>query len=88
MPIAEGTKEQCSMDFMRNQLAGARALWLLTVTDHFTREPPAIEVDHGLPGARVVRLLGQLAVHREPTRSIRLENGLEFTGRASDEWAH
>ena len=88
MPVPRRADEQWSMDFMRDQLAGGRVFRLLTVVDHYTRESVAIEVDLSLPGARVVRVLERLAERRGLPRSIQLDNGPEFTGRALDEWAH
>ena len=56
--------------------------------DHYTRESPAIEVDLSLPGDRVAQVLDRLVLRRGRPRSIRVDNGPEFTGRALDEWAH
>jgi len=88
MPTPGRANEQWSMDFMRDQLAGGRVFRVLTVVDHYTRESPAIEVDLSLPGARVAQVLDRLAGRRGLPRSIRVDNGPEFTGRALDEWAH
>ncbi len=88
MPTPRRADEQWSMDFMRDQLAGGRVFRLLTVVDHFTRESPVIEVDLSLPGARVAQVLDRVARRRGLPRSIRVDNGPEFTGRALDEWAH
>ena len=88
MPTPRRANEQWSMDFMRDQLAGGRVFRLLTVVDHYTRESPAIEVDLSLPGARVAQVLDRVGGRRGLPRSIRVDNGPEFTGRALDEWAH
>lgn len=88
LPTPECANEQWSMDFMRDQLAGGRVFRVLTIIDHYTRESPAIAVDLSLPGARVARVLDRLAGRRGLPRSIRVDNGPEFTGRALDEWAH
>mgnify|MGYP001826272801 CR=1 FL=1 len=88
MPTPRRANEHWSMDFMRDQLAGGRVFRLLTVVDHYTRESPAIEVDRSLPGARVAQVLDRLAGRCGLPRSIRVDNGPEFTGRALDEWAH
>lgn len=88
LPMPRRADDQWSMDFMRDQLAGGRVFRLLTIIDHYTRESPVIEVDLSLPGARVVRVLERLAGRRGLPRSIRMDNGPEFTGQALDEWAH
>ncbi len=45
------------MDSVSDALADGRRFRALTVIDDFTRECPAIEVDHALSGERVVRVL-------------------------------
>ena len=54
------------MDFVRDALGDGRKFRALTIVDDYTRECPAIEVDHSLPGDRVVRVLDRLA--REGSR--------------------
>ncbi len=49
-------------------------------------ENPAIEVNTSLPGARVVRVLDWLRETRGLPEEIMMDNGLEFIGRALDEW--
>lgn len=80
--------ERWSMDFMRDTLAVGRPFRTFNVVDDLTRENHAIEVDHSLPGARIVRVLNQIAaVHGYPA-AIVCDNGPEFTGRALDQWAY
>lgn len=89
-PMAAGSKpnERWSMDFTWDQLADGRSFRTLNIVDDFTRESLAIEVDVSLPGQRVARVLDRLAeVHGLP-KSITVDNGPEFTGRAMDAWAY
>jgi putative transposase len=76
------------MDFMRDTLASGRAFRTFNVVDDLTRESRAIEIDHSLPGRRVVRTLDAIAaVHGYPEEIV-CDNGPEFTGRALDQWAY
>ena len=49
--------ERWSMDVVLDALADGWKVRALTIVDEFPRECPAIEVDHSLIGARVVRVL-------------------------------
>jgi putative transposase len=80
--------ERWSIDFVRDTLADGRPFRGFTVVDDFTRECPAIEVDHSLPGERVAGTLGRLARERGLPRAIVCDNGPEFQGLALDFWAH
>ncbi|MGH7635856.1 MAG: IS3 family transposase, partial [Gemmatimonadaceae bacterium] len=53
MPPPAGPNERWSMDFVRDTLGSSgRAFRALTLVDDFTRECPAIAVDHSLPAVR------------------------------------
>jgi putative transposase len=67
--------ERYSMDFMRDTLANGRVFHTLNIVDDYTRECVAIEVDTSLPGARVVRALGQLAAAGRRPLHIVVGNG-------------
>jgi putative transposase len=89
-PIAAPTRlnQRWSMDFMRDTLAAGRPFRTFNVVDDLSRENRTIEVDHSLPGARVVRALdAAAAVHGYPEEIV-CDNGPEFTGRALDQWAY
>jgi putative transposase len=58
------SNQRWGMDFVSDSLADGRSFRALAIVDHFTRECPVIEVDLSLPGARVVRVLEQLAEER------------------------
>jgi putative transposase len=66
------------MDFVSDSLADGRTFRALAIVDHYTRECPVIEVDLSLPGARVVRVLEQLAEERGLPAAIRVDHGPEF----------
>ncbi|WP_375371942.1 IS3 family transposase [Bordetella holmesii] len=77
-----------SMDFVADGLAYGRRFRCLTIVDDYTRECLAIEVDTSLPGLRVAMVLQRLAEMRGLPRSITVDNGPEFAGRALDAWAY
>lgn len=79
--------ERYSMDLMRDTLADGRVFRTLNIVDDYTRECLAIEVDTSLPGARVVRVLEQLAATGRQPMHIVVDNGPEFTSKALDQWA-
>lgn len=53
-----------------------------------SRECPAIEVAHWLPGWRVIHVLERVAAERGLPKSIVCDNGPEFAGKAMDRWAY
>jgi len=87
-PLPRRACERWSMDFVHDTLADGRVFRCLTLVDDCTRECPAIVVDVGLSGARVVRVLERLATTTGVPAAIVVDNGPEFTGRALDQWAH
>ena len=60
----------------------------MTLLDDFTRECLAIEVGTSLPGARVVKVVDQVSNFRGAPRTIVVDNGPEFAGKALDGWAY
>jgi putative transposase len=85
---AQRPNQRWSMDFTRDTLANGRPFRTLNIVDDCTRECPAIEVDHSLPGLRVVRVLEGLAAPRGLPETIVMDNGPEFAGRVLDRWAY
>ena len=80
--------ERWSMDFMRDMLARPRAFRTFNVNDDATRESLVIEVDHSLPGLRIVRVLDALIARRGRPQVIVCDNGPEFLSQAVDTWAY
>jgi len=78
--------QRWGMDFVSDSLADGRSFRALTVVDHYTRECPVIEIDLSLPGARVLRVLEQLAEERGLPDAIRVDHGPEFVCDAVRQW--
>lgn len=90
MPRLVATKPNraWSMDFMSDTFADGRCFRLLNIIDDCTRESLVMLVSVSIPGRRVVRELERLAATRGLPRSITVDNGPEFAGRALDAWAY
>lgn len=80
--------ESWPMDFVSDGLLDGRRLRCLNMVDDFTKQCLAIEVDTSLLGRRVAAVLEWLAESRGLPRSVTIENGPEFAGKALDEWAY
>lgn len=76
-----------SLDFMSDSLTDGRSYRVLNVIDDFNREGLAVEVDHSLPSAGVVRVLDQVAEERGYPRKLRSDNGPEFIAQVLEAWA-
>ena len=74
------------MDFVSDAIARpgtiSRRIKCLTVTDDFKRECVDITADFGIGGHYVTRLLDQAAMFRGYPKTVRTDNGPEFTCRA------
>jgi putative transposase len=68
-------------------LFSTRPYRTLNLVDDFSRECVAIEVARSIPGERVTRVLDRLATERGLPRTIVVDNGPEFAGRALDQRA-
>jgi putative transposase len=78
--------QRWGMDFVSDSLADGRSFRALAIVDHYTRECPVIEVDLSLPGARVIRVLEQVAEDRGLPDAIRVDHGPEFVCDAVRRW--
>jgi putative transposase len=78
--------QEWSLDFVTDALATGRGLRMLTVVDSFTRECPAIEVNTGLSGRHVTRVLERVIEQRGKPQALKSDNGPEFTSRHFIGW--
>ncbi len=85
---ATGPNHCWSADFVSDKLSDGRSIRILTVIDQFTRECVWLEADRSMNGLKVVAgLTRAIAERRAAPRSITLDNGSEFAGRAMEAWA-
>lgn len=77
-----------SMDWMYDELFDGRRLWVLTLVDNFSRVCPALWVGHQAKTSDVVSMLNQAVAAFGKPRSIRVDNGSQFTSREFDLWAY
>ena len=87
LAVPHAINQMWSMDFMHDQLRDGRTIRLFNVIDEFNREGLAIEVDHSLPAARVIRALDRVLAWRGTPTAIRCDNGPEYIGHTLHHWA-
>jgi len=88
VPRPEHPNHIWSMDFMKDALSDGRKLKVLPIVDEYTKKSFRIEVDTSITGAKVVRILNEIAPAEGLPEIIIIDNGPEFIGRALDEWAY
>ena len=76
------------MNFMSDALFDGRPFRLLTIVDCCSREGLATVPRANFRAFDVVQELDRLAADRGKPKSIRVDNGPEFAGRALDAWAY
>ena len=74
------------MNFVTNRLQTGQAFRVLTIIDQCTKECPILESGISLTGNRIVECLNVISKHRPFSKSITVDNGYVFAGRALDTW--
>lgn len=87
-PTVKSVNECWSMDFVHDQLYSGHKIRVLTIVDIFSRECLALHVGQHLTGSGVVEVLNRLIQQRGVPKSIRVDNGTEFTSKILDQWAY
>jgi len=77
-----------SMDFISDSMVGSRKFRAFHVIDDCTRESLGIEVDTSLSSRRIIRKLERIIDERGQPRTIRTDNGLEFTSKDLELWCN
>lgn len=75
-----------SYDFVFDRSANGQQLKCLTVTDEFTKEGLAIDVDGRIRSPRVIDVLSRLVSERGAPKFLRSDNGPEFVSRKLLSW--
>jgi putative transposase len=81
-----GANQAWSYDFVFDWCANGEQLKCLTVTDGWTREGLAIEVDGRIRSGLVIEVLSRLVSERGAPLYLRSDNGPEFVSRALLKW--
>jgi putative transposase len=81
-----GANQVWSYDFVFDWCANGQKLKCLTVTDEWTREGLAIEVDGRIRSSRVIEVLSRLVSERGAPLYLRSDNGPEFVSHALLAW--
>jgi putative transposase len=81
-----GPNQVWSYDFVFDHCANGQQLKCLTVTDEFTKEGLAIEVDGRIRSPRVIDVLSRLVSARGAPAFLRSDNGPEFISKALLSW--
>jgi putative transposase len=81
-----GPNQVWSYDFVFDYCANGQQLKCLTVTDEFTKEGLAIDVDGGIRSPRVIDVLSRLVSQRGAPAFLRSDNGPEFVSKALLSW--
>ena len=71
---------------MSDSLIGIRKLRTFKVMDNCSREALAIEIDTSLSSKRIIRTLERIIEHRGKPKTIRTDNGPEFTSKDFELW--
>ena len=81
-----GPNQVWSYDIVFYHCANGQQLKCLTVTDEFTKEGLAIDVDGRIRSARVIEVLSRLVSDRGAPGVLRSDNGPEFVSKALLSW--
>jgi putative transposase len=84
--LPRGPNQVWSYDFVFDHCANGQQLKCLTVTDEFTKEGLAIDVDGRIRSPRVVEVLSCLVSERGAPIFLRSDNGPEFVSKALLSW--
>jgi len=84
--LLTAANQEWGLDFVSDAVASGRGIRMLTVVDGYTRECPAIEVGVSIGSGRVTRALDRVIAERGAPKSIRCDNGPEFTSRHFLAW--
>jgi putative transposase len=83
---AKGANQVWAYDFVFDACANGHGLKCLVITDEWTHEALAIDVQGSIRSKRVIDVLARLVSEHGAPRYLRSDNGPEFVSRAILEW--
>jgi putative transposase len=83
---ATGPNQVWAYDFVFDACANGQSLKCLVITDEWTHEALAIDVQGSLRSRRVIEVLSRLVSEHGAPRYLRSDNGPEFVSRAVLKW--
>lgn len=83
---ATGPNQVWAYDFVHDTCANGQSLKCLVVTDEWTHEALAIDVQGTLRSTRVIEVLSRLVSEHGAPRHLRSDNGPEFVSHAVQAW--
>jgi putative transposase len=84
--LVTAANQEWGLDFVSDAVASGRGIRMRTVVDGYRRECPTIEVGVSIGSGRVTRALDRVIAERGAPKSIRCDNGPEFTSRHFLAW--
>lgn len=81
-----GPNQVWAYDFVFDACANGQSLKCLVITDEWTHEALAIDVQGSLRSRRVIEVLSRLVSEHGAPRYLRSDNGPEFVSRAVLRW--
>lgn len=85
---ASGPNQVWAYDFVFDAWANGQGIKCLVVTDEWTHEALAIDVQGSIRSKRVTEVLAKLVSEHGAPRYLRSDNGPEFVSRAVLKWLH
>ena len=85
---ATGPNQVWAMDWMYDELFNGRRLWVLTVVDTWSRICPVMRVCQSATAIEVIHALDAAAQDFGLPRTIRVDQGCQFTSKELDLWAY
>lgn len=76
-----------ALDFVHDKLSNGNKIRCLTIIDEFNRESISIQIDRRINSIKLVKMLNELKFTYGLPKSIRSDNGKEFTATITQQWA-
>ena len=85
---ATGANQVWAMDWMHDELFDGRRIWVLTVVDTWSRVCPVLRVCRSATAIEVIDALEEARRRIGLPKTIRVDQGCQFTSKELDLWAY